>query len=218
MIISHEHKCVLIHIPKTAGSTMTEVFRNSPEFKVHWGMDEHGFDYAHMSVREVLERFGPLPGYTWHAFIRNPYDRIYSAYIYLTMHVKSMVTFEAFLTKVARKTAMHVHTLPMSYFLDAEPHHAIHVQVHQVENFAEEFRMMLVEFGFPKPDSFQWVDMNVNVSPPSSHSDPFKYRDVYESNPRLFGLVNKIYKNDFETFGYDMIEPTRSCSQRPRSR
>ena len=70
MPISHEHKLILVHVPKNAGTSIQEAF----------GMDDmQGHHTAKQYVDQVPEIW---ESYTSLATVRNPYDRAVSAYEY----------------------------------------------------------------------------------------------------------------------------------------
>jgi len=108
-MLSHEHKCIFVHIPKAAGISIEQVF-----------LDALGLDFArrdslllgivnrgrtgpkilsHLTAREYVE-FGYVSPETFDAyfkftFARNPYDRVYSFYQYLGY--ARLVSFETFI-------------------------------------------------------------------------------------------------------------------------
>jgi len=79
-MISHEHKCIFIHIPRTGGSSME--------------MDICGFDYGkkdekllyekHLTVKDSINLYGKdiWDNYFTFTFIRNPWDRVLSLYLF----------------------------------------------------------------------------------------------------------------------------------------
>ena len=70
--IFEEKKCIFFHIPKTAGiSVSTALFGN-----VKWGHRNVAFYKSHFGEKffNSLYKF---------SFVRNPYDRLYSAFTFL---------------------------------------------------------------------------------------------------------------------------------------
>ena len=83
-MISHKHRCVYIHIPKTAGKSIKALF-GIPEF----GCDYNGSEldwiedpYDHHSVTKYEEREW-FRDYLKFTVVRNPWDRLVSAFFYL---------------------------------------------------------------------------------------------------------------------------------------
>ena len=69
-MISHHHKCIFIHIPKTGGTSIENVLRQDKSK----GSDHRLLhEYSHYSVFNSYFKF---------AIVRNTYDRIWSLYSY----------------------------------------------------------------------------------------------------------------------------------------
>lgn len=97
MIISQTHRCIFVHVPKTAGTTITSLF----EPTLHWndlvlGGTEFGeaiqpayrerFGLSkHMRARDIRRVVGQTTwdGFFSFAFVRHPYDRLVSLYAWL---------------------------------------------------------------------------------------------------------------------------------------
>ena len=77
--ISHKHKCIFIHIPKTAGTSIESLgifddFQNLSNEKVG----------GHKTAIEVRNEYSAeFNDYFKFCFVRNPWSRLLSAYIYL---------------------------------------------------------------------------------------------------------------------------------------
>ena len=82
-MISHNHQCIFTHVPKTAGKSVRYLF-GLPEFEHDYKHDcqgiEHGFGHKRL-LEFAGERY--FAAYFKFAFVRNPFDRIVSAYWYL---------------------------------------------------------------------------------------------------------------------------------------
>ena len=82
-MISHDHQCIFTHVPKTAGKSIRYLF-GLPEFeqdyKANGANIEHGF--GHKCLLESVNEWY-FHKYFKFSFVRNPFDRIVSAYSYL---------------------------------------------------------------------------------------------------------------------------------------
>jgi len=88
MIISHKYKCIMVHIPKTAGKSLSNLFYElDPEYKeayeainLNWSQPPGG----HMSAAAIRSKIGDeiYDEYFKFVFIRNPYDWFKSYYLH----------------------------------------------------------------------------------------------------------------------------------------
>jgi len=82
-MISHDHRCIFTHVPKTAGKSVRYLF-GLPEFEQDYKADGRNIEYAygHKTLSEFLDEEYFFKYFKF-AFVRNPFDRIVSAYFYL---------------------------------------------------------------------------------------------------------------------------------------
>lgn len=69
-MISHQHRCIFVHIPKTAGNSINRVFG------VEWQDHKDLARYAAELPPEIFESYFKF------AIVRNPWDRLFSDYNY----------------------------------------------------------------------------------------------------------------------------------------
>jgi hypothetical protein len=92
MPVSHEYKAIFVHIPRAGGSSIEKVLgiygrrndgENSPCHDLLFGIS-HGVQMQHLTIHEIRDRMDrrAFEGYFKFAFVRNPYDRILSAYLW----------------------------------------------------------------------------------------------------------------------------------------
>lgn len=108
MVISHKHKFVFIHSPKTAGTSIRKVFCYSPYFNKEliigrWhNIRQEQYTKSPFISRDIWthttalagKEFFKKNGWNWDSyfkfgFIRNPWDRMMSSYRYLIENIKN---------------------------------------------------------------------------------------------------------------------------------
>lgn len=74
-MLCEKHKCLFIHIPKTGGSSVENMFLNNGESK-----SEIDCNLKHLTFYECKKKFGRgvLNDYFKFSVVRNPWDRFYS--------------------------------------------------------------------------------------------------------------------------------------------
>lgn len=78
-MLSHEYKCIYIHIPKTAGTSIENALLGQSENPVERGITDH------KTAAYYKRKHGPLfEKYFVFSIVRNPWDRIYSIFSYYT--------------------------------------------------------------------------------------------------------------------------------------
>lgn len=100
MILSESKKKIFLHIPKTAGSSLSNAIRAQISGKITGGK-RTDWDY-HTTIRSFEERLVSLDGYKIFTFVRNPWDRMYSWFCMLKTNVGGEIddkTFKKWLMK-----------------------------------------------------------------------------------------------------------------------
>lgn len=84
-VISNEKKFIFVHIPKTAGSSITYVLRNYSLFPVSFLSNGNAkLDGKHLTAKELIDHAGGhWNEYYSFAVVRNPWDRVISTFSYL---------------------------------------------------------------------------------------------------------------------------------------
>lgn len=137
-MISHKHKCIFIHIPKCAGSSIFKYFIDDievkwfkPNYDVLYGWcPDRKIHLQHASSQQLLET-GLISEDIWNSyykftFVRNPWDRAYSDYLWIQKDCNVKGSFKDFLmaknafhdvlTDDSKKTYRGDHLLPQTNF------------------------------------------------------------------------------------------------------
>jgi len=108
-MISHKYKLIFIHIPKCAGSSIKDYYFDEPD--VDWKVPNYKILYGwcpkrkihlqHATSKQLLET-GLISNEHWDeyfkfTFVRNPFDRAYSDYLWIQKNRKIKGTFQEYI-------------------------------------------------------------------------------------------------------------------------
>tara|TARA_R100000030_G_C3230106_1_gene118028 strand:+ start:222 stop:791 length:570 start_codon:yes stop_codon:yes gene_type:complete len=188
MIIDDQKKFVFISVAKTGS---TSIRRRLGSFK------DPPPEIYHMSIKEVLKQYPHVKDYFKFAFVRNPYDRIFSAYINLkydghpwATELKGKKTFREFIMDFKNSQySKYIHLHPQSSYVKINGNVAV--------DYLGKFENL--------QDHFHEVEKILNLG----HKKLFKHRQSSTNKePKKFDkemrdIICDIYSEDFESFGYD---------------
>ena len=180
MIICHEHKFIFVHVPRTGGHSVREMWKQyeHPHRKVKY----------HARLNEGIKRFADgrnVNDYFSFGFIRNPWERVYSLFC---KHVnKSPVDtsrgFKHWMFDKTRTDSQR-HKQPAMFFLQNADYIA------KYENFEEEWDIIFEKIGIPReplPHKFKFKDDK-------------SYQDLYDDDMRAF--IVKHHQQDINRGSY----------------
>ena len=195
-MISDKLQCIFIHIPKCAGSSINlDLKLTSVGFSGHSPASCH-FDYTNQ-------------GYFSFTFVRNPYDRVASAYKYfkklvpghrwykrnsIIADLANELDFNGFVGHIndfkllmKREEGSYesgIHFQPFSYFLD-EPIDFIG----QYENIQHDYFSIRSKLNLP-----------IKNLPKTNSTNNLKYQELYNENTK--SIVYNTYKEDIKKYNY----------------
>lgn len=196
-----EHKCIFIHIPKSAGVSINkELFGN--------------LGGAHRSVRTYKRVFGPATfrKYFKFTFVRNPYSRLLSAYRFLKKggfcdvdrqwaeeNLSQYSSFREFVHDWLTEESVltYNHFRPQFMFLCDRSYEPEVDFVGHFETLTDDFEVVCKR-------------LNVDCELKEYNKGPEK-NDHWSSfyTQAELDIVHHIYRKDFELFGYG-AEPSKS--------
>lgn len=195
-----ENKCIFIHITKTAGTSVAKsLFGYLP---YHY----KAIDYRVIYGRKTFEQYFKF------AFVRNPWDRLYSAFRYLKTggwnhedkewSKKNLSTFDNFTDFVKQwlnkdNIQQHLHFIPQHQFICDGKGNIIIDYLAYFETINDDFHKIAERLNINASIGHH------NASPPDS------YKEAYTEETRK--IVANIYEKDIALFGYkfDGIEKRR---------
>lgn len=208
MLLSLEKNFIFIHIPKTAGTSITRALRP-------WCLKPKPTRWrrllSHLPVPEAPEKANfnqhdkavwlrrklPVPLYdSAHKFavVRNPFELVVSNYQHLRRKTSrrrhrqaQRWDFKAFLGYLERKNRLA--RVDQTSWISDRDGKLIVDEVLRFERLAEQFNVLAERLGLP------------GELPRSNVSEPVDYRTVYDEETKA--IVRRLYVRDFERFGYE---------------
>ncbi|MEL7310232.1 MAG: sulfotransferase family 2 domain-containing protein [Pseudomonadota bacterium] len=187
-----EHRCIFVHITKSAGTSVAlALFGHLP---YHHTARDYRVIYGRKTFAEYFK----------FAFVRNPWDRLYSAYSYLQgggwneddqvwaeQYLSCFSSFEQFVTMAFSRDWLdkHLHFKPQIEFIGDRRGVPLIDHLMYFETIAEDFNGVAARLG---------LDARLEHRNPSARAG---YREVY--TPAMREIVADVYAQDIECFGYE---------------
>lgn len=211
-MISHKHKCIFIHIPKTAGMSIYNFFhpdvyfyQDVPNYDILFGWcPKRQMHLQHATAKQLLETEliteEQWKMYYKFTFVRNPWDRAYSDYLYIQQFAGIKDSFVNFMLKhgkfksiLSDNTNCHYmgdHLELQSSFFNTEGSFKPDFIGH-FENFKNDIQSVLNEIN---------INREFNIKTNQSKNRLRHYSMFYTNTKKE--LVSSIYKQDIELFNY----------------
>jgi hypothetical protein len=200
-MISHEHKAIMIHVPKTGGTSIEFAFGfiniDKPEdFVRRSGLaDTDRMGPKHAKSRRLRRMYPDLwKQYFTFAFVRNPWDRLVSSFFWARQgNNPRLLEYEDF--------PHFVRDLPnLDRSEDSQWSYVSGRQGKQQVEYIGYYERLA--------EDFDYVCERLGVTLELPHLNASKrrdYRDYYDDETRE--IVRAVYKDDVEKFGYRFGEP-----------
>jgi hypothetical protein len=199
-----DHKCIFVHVPKSAGLSVTNSL-----FGTMTGSHMKIVEYQTMFTKEEFDQFFKF------AFVRNPWDRVVSAFLYLkrggfgerdrvwaTENLAAYNDFDAFAKQWLNEenARLHLHFTPQYPFIYLPGKRKPAVDfVGYFENLEADYYFIREKIGVGK-------ELQVKNVTKDRHRD---HRQYYSEKTKR--IVADIYRKDIELFGYDFDNHWTSC-------
>jgi hypothetical protein len=217
-MISHQHKCIFVEVPKTGSSSIRKMLGGIPpkphmnlcqmkqELERYWTNHDLGnVDSMKNRLREALYLLLPaekrrrrgrriFDSYFKFGFVRNPWDRTVSLYERREgLQLREKMTFEEFVEWMdyASSTCIHPvpHRLQFDWFTD--PHGVVMANfIGRFENLEADWNHICQKIG-------------IKVPLPHENRNPRRerhYSEYYSSRSR--DLIARKFQEDIQRFGY----------------
>lgn len=189
---SNEHRAIFIHLPKTAGTSVSRALGLQ-------GSRHVPSEQYRIANPAKFSRFFKF------AFVRNPYDRLLSSYAFLKgggmnaddmrfaeAHVTPHDSFEHFVIEgLSRRPEIQewVHLRPQCTFVCDSRGHNLMDFTGRFERIGEDYARIAARLGKP-------IEL-----PVTNRSQRGDYREAY--TPAMIDIVRRLYAADLETFNYE---------------
>ena len=185
------HRCIFIHITKTAGTSVAKgLFEELP---YHYTAQQYRVIYGRSTFNEYYK----------FCFVRNPWDRLYSAYSFLKgggwneederwakLHLKNINSFNSFVLNWISPDRLksHIHFWPQSKFICDRKGIPLVNEVFYFENIEKDYERASQKLGIHNP------------LPHTNASKRASYKEAY--SVEAIEKVKELYRQDIENFGY----------------
>jgi hypothetical protein len=182
-MISHEHKCIFIHIPRTGGTSIEVAFIGTDIFKVNP-------NEKHITASEAKKLYEPYwNSYFKFSIVRNPFDRVISLY-----------HFKAF------KDINILNNKSLEYFINNYKPYPHEPNPCDCKNIIDEDLDFIGRFENLK-DDFKIICKTLNCDlklPIINRTQHQHYSKYYDENTKI--IIEELYKDDIEKYNYDFTQ------------
>jgi hypothetical protein len=204
-MISHRHRCIFIHIPKTGGSSIEDVIWPGDRTEAHLWMgfvSQYRNKYQtgglqHLLARQIRQEVGRemFDAYFKFAFVRNPWDKAVSQFSYMTHRtdLRELIgmtpdtTFDDYLQLTERNA--HVQWERQVEFLRDENGRNLIDFIGRFETIQQDAEVV-----------FERIGLRGAVLPHRNASSRRHYSEYFDVRTR--DKLARIYAPDIEAFGY----------------
>lgn len=187
-----EHKCIFIHITKTAGTSVAKSLFNYLPY--HYT----AIDYRVIYGKQTFNKYYKF------AFVRNPWDRAYSAYRYLKSggwneddkkwneeNLAQYTNFDDFVKQWLTKENIkkHIHFMPQHHFICDRNNKLLVNYLAYFETINTDFEVICEQ-----------LKITANIGHHNANTVD-NYLNIYTDETR--NIVADIYAEDIELFGYE---------------
>lgn len=229
MIVNHTHKFIFVHVPKSAGTSVTELFSQYSSYR---DLEVGGTQLGEVLQNEFKKRYGLTKHATageiraivgaelWDAYysfgiVRNPYARAQSTFHFMKRwrgnkemdrlkFIENMPDFRTFaLSPKLKRKQFHRLLWSQTQWLCDEAGKLLVDQVGRLEALDADLRSIQAAI----PD----LPQRKKQAPPApkrnkSDADDDALQQLLRDEPEVEQALYEAYRDDFETFGYERFK------------
>jgi hypothetical protein len=207
--VNFKHEFIFIHVPKTAGRSVHSSLLDAFNMEYSWPDNNLG---GHVSSVNYQSRYKEeYDKFFKFAFVRNPWDRLVSAFFYMSNHYirpqcpflkreRPHESFETFIKEDLPRFLLHTHVRPQSFWVCDEDGEVNVDFVGRFESLNEDFKNVCnkLNAGNQKLKFTNRHDSRKNGHGAGS-SKP--YWEFYDK--QMVDIVGDLFFQDVKTFGYN---------------
>ncbi|MCK4947010.1 MAG: sulfotransferase family 2 domain-containing protein [Candidatus Aureabacteria bacterium] len=199
MPIFHKYKCIFIHIPKSAGTSINAALgigregiqslfgKISEEEKAKYGLTHTYWHHCPISLIKPFIPEGTFNKYFKFTFLRNPWDRLVSLYLYYK-RINRLDNIDAFNQWILSKKIPSYLLIPQLDYITDNKGNIIVDFIGRFENMDKDWKYITKKTGA------NTKLLPVNISNRKHYS--FYYTE------ETIRVVGELFRKDIETFGY----------------
>lgn len=217
-MISHKYRCIFIHIPKCAGTSINKLLSENTIFD--YRIPNYDFLYGwcpkrklflqHATVRELLE-LDLISNKIWNEYykftiIRNPWDRLISSYNWIKNDLSIKGNLNDFLTRDKQFSRIDLLN-PLDYRAD-------HLKSQSDYIFFEDYKLNDI-YAFDKVQNipfYKILNNNELIIKHFKKSNKNKHYSQYFTNTQK-EIVKQMYKDDILNFSFEFIDKRSGINQ-----
>ena len=214
-MISHDKKCIFIHIPKCGGTSVEDVIWPKEQGRSEedlWMGFVSQFEnkyqtggLQHLLAWQVREEVGRDVFRTYYkfAFVRNPWDRVVSQFAYMQRRpdlmdyvgMTSKTEFKAYLELIRLKE--HVQWMPQVQFLLDHDGSLLVDRIGRLESFNEDCAQI-----------FDALGLTLDQLPGHANRSKRQAFQYYYSDIEAVEVVADMFAEDISFLGYEFVDPS----------
>lgn len=203
MFVDTNHKFVFVAVPKTATSTIHNIFNQVDSLRKYDPYHPHFQEQYHFPISKIYELNPEVVDYYKFGFCRNPWDRMVSSWIEFTTAVDHLNTWSSNLTNQFKsfedfilrfsdtQWSQEIHFQPSSWYLYQNDTPIDFIG--RYENFSLDFEKIIGKLN---------LNINAEQLPQIRKTNRDKDYQKYYINQRMIDSVASFFKDDIENFEY----------------
>lgn len=185
--VNHDQKWGYIHIPKTAGTTISNILSYTGNVE--------GLEHSHSAINKFPSN------YFIFTFVRNPFTR----YLSMFFHETKLGRFNGNMYEFTKHTNKNIVFNPQIYFIKTGETENKKVNfIGRYENLFNDINFVLEKTGNKKVSQIPHLNKN-SIYEKHPNLNQQKYYEIYLRDNYIREYIKEKYIEDFQYFKYDMV-------------